>query len=44
MAALENKLVVFKGKNIRRVLHHDEWHFSVIDVVAALTNSENARR
>ena len=40
----ENKLVVFKGKNIRRVLHNNDWHFSVIDVVAALTDSENPRR
>ncbi|MBI2342837.1 MAG: Bro-N domain-containing protein [Deltaproteobacteria bacterium] len=44
MTASENKLVVFKGKNIRRVLHNNDWHFSVIDVVAALTDSENPRR
>ena len=40
----ENKLVVFKGKDIRRVLHNDEWFFSVIDIVGALTDSGNARR
>ena len=44
MTTSENKLVVFKGKNIRRVLHNNDWHFSVIDVVAALTDSENPRR
>lgn len=44
MTTSENKLVVFKGKNIRRSLHNDEWYFSIIDVVAALTDSENPRR
>ncbi len=41
---IENKLVVFKGKNIRRSLRNDEWYFSVIDVVAALTDSGNPNR
>jgi len=41
---VENTLVVFKGKNIRRILHNDEWFFSVIDVIGALTDSENSRR
>lgn len=44
MTESEHKLVVFKGKNIRRSLHNNEWHFSVIDVVAALTDSDNPRR
>jgi DNA-damage-inducible protein D len=38
-----DKLVVFKGKNIRRILHADEWWFSVVDVIAALTESEKPR-
>ena len=37
-----NKLVAFKDKNIRRVLHNNEWWFSVIDVVGALTDSADA--
>lgn len=44
MTTAENKLIVFKGKNIRRSLHNQEWHFSIIDVVAVLTESENPRR
>ncbi len=40
----ENKLVVFKGKNIRRILHQNEWWFSIIDVVEALTGSERPRK
>lgn len=39
----ENKLVVFQDKKIRRILMDDEWFFSVVDVVAALTDSVNAR-
>ena len=35
----DNKLVVFQDKKIRRLLVYDEWFFSVVDVVAALTDS-----
>lgn len=38
---MENRLVVFKGKEIRRTLHLGEWWFSVADVVATLTKAEN---
>lgn len=40
---VEPKLVVFKNKEIRRVLYNDEWHFAVVDVVAALTDSDKPR-
>lgn len=40
---METKLVVFKNKEIRRILHNDEWYFSVVDVVAALTDSDKPR-
>ena len=36
-----NKLIVFQDKTIRRTLVNDEWFFSVVDVVAALTDSPN---
>lgn len=36
-------LVVFKGKQIRRILHDGEWFFSVVDIVAALTDSDNPK-
>ena len=35
----DNKLVVFQDKKIRRLLVDDDWFFSVVDVVAALTDS-----
>jgi len=34
-----NKLVLFEGNKIRRVMHKNEWWFSILDVVDALTNS-----
>jgi DNA-damage-inducible protein D len=37
------KIAVFKNREIRRILHDNEWYFSVVDVVAALTDSVNAR-
>jgi len=40
---METKLVVFKNKEIRRVLHDGEWQFAVVDVVAALTDSDKPR-
>ncbi|MDK9706619.1 MAG: Bro-N domain-containing protein [Desulforhopalus sp.] len=40
---METKLVVFKNKEIRRILHNNEWHFAVVDVVAALTDSDKPR-
>lgn len=36
---MDSQLVVFKGKQIRRTLHNNEWWFSIIDVVSALTDS-----
>jgi hypothetical protein len=38
---MDNKIAVFLGKEIRRVLKGNEWLFSVVDVIAALTDSEN---
>ncbi len=36
---METKLAVFKGKEIRRTLHNNEWWFVIVDVVSALTDS-----
>ena len=38
-----DKIAVFKGKKIRRTIHWNEWWFSVVDVVEALTGSVNSR-
>ena len=38
-----NALVVFQDKKIRRIWHGNEWFFSVVDIVEALTESSNPR-
>ncbi|MEK6959535.1 MAG: Bro-N domain-containing protein [Nanoarchaeota archaeon] len=43
MATQENALIVFQDKAIRRTWHEGEWFFSVVDVIAALTDSNNPR-
>ena len=37
------KIAIFKGRKIRKIIYHNEWWFSVVDVVEALTDSVNAR-
>jgi hypothetical protein len=39
---IDSQLVVFKGKQIRRTLHNNEWWFSIVDVCDALTDSADA--
>jgi len=39
---MTEKLAIFKGKEIRRIIHNDEWWFSVVDVCGALTDSADA--
>lgn len=36
-----NHLAIFKGKKIRRIIYLNEWWFSVIDVVQALTDQSD---
>jgi len=39
---LETNIAVFRGKEIRKTIHNNEWCFSVIDVCGALTESADA--
>ena len=39
--ASQNKLVVFQGKEVRRAWHNDEWYYSLVDIVAVLSESKN---
>ena len=33
------KIALFKGKKIRKIIHNNEWWFSVVDVIETLTDS-----
>ena len=39
---MTEKLTIFKGKEIRRIIHDDEWCFSVVDVCGVLTGSADS--
>lgn len=39
----QDKLIVFGAKQIRRLWVDDQWYFSIVDIVAALTDSDNPR-
>ncbi len=43
---LHNKVlpVIFEEKEVRRVWHDEQWFFSVVDIVAILSQSPNPRR
>lgn len=34
-----NRIAIFKGKSIRKIIYHKEWWFSVLDVIHAITDS-----
>lgn len=43
MAEESTHIILFKGKEIRRIIRDDEWWFSVVDIIAALTDSNKPR-
>jgi methylphosphotriester-DNA--protein-cysteine methyltransferase len=40
---METKIALFKGKEIRKTIFKDEWWFSVVDIIEALTDSTKPR-
>jgi len=38
------KIALFRGKKIRRLIYQNEWWFSVIDIIEALTGTERPRK
>ena len=41
---MTNQIAIFRGKQIRKTIHNNEWWFSVIDVIENLTGSDRARK
>lgn len=37
---IKTKIAIFRGKQIRKILYVNEWLFSVVDVIEALTDSD----
>ncbi|HDL19416.1 MAG TPA: phage antirepressor protein [Bacteroidetes bacterium] len=40
---METRIALFKGKEIRKTIHDNEWWFSVVDIIEALTDSKKPR-
>jgi hypothetical protein len=40
----EGKMVLFKGKQIRKIIYNKEWYFSIVDVIHVLTDSPTPRQ
>lgn len=38
------RIAIFKGKEIRKTIHQNEWWFSVVDVVEVLTETDRPRK
>lgn len=43
MKSKDDSLIVFEDKKIGRIWHNEDWYFSVIDVVAVLTESSDPK-
>ena len=41
---LTTKIAIFQKKEIRKIIHKNEWWFSIIDVIEALTGTERPRK
>ena len=40
---MTTKIAIFKGREIRKIIYNNEWWFSVVDVIGALTDSNKPR-
>ncbi len=41
---MDAKIAIFKGKGIRKVIHDNEWWFSIVDVIEALIDNQRPRK
>jgi DNA-damage-inducible protein D len=40
----ETRIAVFRGREVRKTIHQDEWWFVVEDVIAVLTDSADIKQ
>ena len=40
---ITTRIAIFKGKKVRKIIYQNEWWFSVVDVIEALTDSNKPR-
>lgn len=40
----EAQIALFKGKEVRQIFHENEWFFSIVDVIEAITETDNPSR
>ena len=40
---METKIALFKGKEVWKTIYENEWWFSVVDIIEALTDSTKPR-
>ena len=40
---MDNKIVIFQEKQVRRVWHNEQWYFSIVDVIEVLTESPSPK-
>ncbi|MFH1826313.1 MAG: Bro-N domain-containing protein [bacterium] len=40
----DQHIAIFRGKKIRKTIHNNEWWFSVVDIIEALTGSDRPRK
>ncbi len=40
----ETKIAIFKGKKVRKILHQNEWWFSVIDAIEVVADTDRPRK
>jgi DNA-damage-inducible protein D len=41
---METNIAVFRGKEVRKTIHENEWWFSIIDVIECLTGNNRPRK
>jgi hypothetical protein len=44
ISTLATKIAIFRGRKIRKIIHKNEWWFSIIDIIKVLTETERPRK